>query len=66
MFDKYANKGRHVAIIDFNHVLHRFHIAMGRLGLSSGVSAGGYIKINVCHDYEELELPLDSIKKTEK
>lgn len=27
---------------------------------------GGYIKINICHDYEELELPLDSIKKTEK
>lgn len=43
MFDKYANRGRHVAIIDFNHVLHRFHIAMGRLGLSSGVNIDGRI-----------------------
>lgn len=27
---------------------------------------GGYIEINICHDYEELEFPLDSIKETKK
>lgn len=44
MFDKYANKDRYIMIVDFNHVLHRFYNAMGRLGLSTTLEVDGELR----------------------
>lgn len=42
--DKFAHAKRYVMIVDFNHVVHRFYNAMGRLGLSTVLNVDGELR----------------------